>query len=167
MALIATHVRFALDIIDGNEVKSLKEYLNGTIYPDSQKVTKVGRDLTHSRDILAQPPDQTDFTRGWLVHCICDEIQMEIHKELFPDTGTDEIERIWPYITALKLLQDRNDADFINMQEYLPFLDDAESPNNEDIDLVIKYNRAIQEAYKERDIRLDSYYHMFIEHGLE
>ena len=152
--------------MDVYNTTSIDKYLSGTIYPGIQKLTNMGRDSTHNRDILSQRSYQNDFFQGWLVHCICDEIQWDVYKLFFAELGSFKDKKNWPYLTALKLIQDKYDAEHINMQEFIPLLNNTENPNSEDIRLIMKYNGAIQKAYKEKDVSLESYSQMFIEHGL-
>ena len=105
MALEVTHIRFALDILERYQVNSLREYLSGTIYPDSRYVTRIDRNLTHNKHILGQHFSQSDFTSGWQVHCICDEVQRDVHQKLFPDFHTYGGSKKWIYLTALKLFE--------------------------------------------------------------
>jgi hypothetical protein len=162
MALEATHIRFALDIVDEDRVHSFREYLSGTIYPDSRYVTGIDRNLTHNKDILCQRFVQNDFTRGWQAHCICDEVQRAAHKTFFPEIDSYERTQRWVYQTALKMLQDMNDAQKINVQQYVHFLDYADNPNNENIDLVRQFNQAIQETYRDGHITSKRYFQMCI-----
>lgn len=41
MALEATHLRFALDLLPKLEVKDINDYLAGSIYPDSRYTTGI------------------------------------------------------------------------------------------------------------------------------
>lgn len=165
MALEATHIRFALDILDEDRVNSLREYLSGTIYPDSRYVTGIDRKLTHNTDVLCQGFVQNAFTRGWQAHCICDEVQRTTHKQLFPEIDSYEGTQKWLCQTAFKMLQDMSDAQKINVQKYLRFLDYADNPNNENIELVRQFNKSIQETYIERYITSKTYHQMCIKLG--
>ncbi len=144
MALEVTHIRFALDIIERYQVTSLREYLSGTIYPDSRYVTGINRNLTHNGDVLDKSFSQSDFTSGWQVHCVCDEIQRSVHQELFPELHIFEGPKRSIYLTALKLFQDMSDAREINLEKYLPCLDYSYNANGEDIEYIKKYNNIVR-----------------------
>ena len=50
MALEATHMRFALDLKNKYQVRNIKKYIVGTIYPDSRYLSGIDRTLTHSEN---------------------------------------------------------------------------------------------------------------------
>ena len=162
MALEATHIRFALDVLERHQVSTLREYLSGTIYPDSRYVTGIDRTLTHNEDILDEHFSQSDFTKGWQVHCICDDVQRATHQQLFPDFHIYEGQKKFIYLTALKLFQDISDAREVNVLKYLSLLDYAYNPNGEDIKKINQYNQIIQETYLEGNITPSTYYKMCI-----
>jgi hypothetical protein len=91
---------------------------------------------------------------------------MSIHRSFFSKSFPSQQEMLWPYFTALKLTQDKDDAGHIDIHACLPFLDDVKTPHGEDAESVMRYNQAIQTAYKNRVMSSEDYYQMFLAHGL-
>lgn len=148
MALEATHIRLALDLKEN--VFNLGAYVSGTIYPDSRYVTKIDRNLTHPQDYMGLIRGDDDFKKGWAIHLLCDNVQAEITREQLPEIFLLEDgqgSEMWIHRTALKILQDIDDAKRYAIEEYLPLLDHIEAPNEEDPVLVLEYNRIFQKMY--------------------
>jgi hypothetical protein len=154
MAIEATHIRFALDLKDELGIKELDKYLSGTIYPDSRYITKIDRKLTHDNSYTKREfYDDDDFKKGWAVHLTCDTLQREIIKELFSDllkgTGEEIVygKENWIIRTAIKIIQDISDAEFIGVKNYIKYLGYFNNPNNEDLDLIKRYNQIFIDIY--------------------
>lgn len=145
MALEATHIRFALDLKEKYQVKDLDKFISGAIYPDSRYITKIDRVLTHPKDYMDWDVlSLDDFKKGWHSHLVCDKIQWQVFKEKRPDIFEGEINKgslVWVRHTALKVLQDLDDARHFNLLSNLGHLDYTENPNNEDIALLKRYNQ--------------------------
>lgn len=113
MALTATHLRFALEMKDEIGVQNLEQYLSGTMYPDSRYFTGVAREVTHGATLFAAGlATADDFRKGWAMHLACDLAQAEAMKALFPEEWekNDTMPDRWIFRTALKVLQDIDDA---------------------------------------------------------
>ena len=147
MALPATHIRFALELVDRLPVGSRKAYLAGTMYPDSRWLTGLGREATHA-DIHLHPGFATsDFRWGWHVHCRCDQIQSALMQQSFPElTAFDDGQR-WVYSSALKMIQDSSDLLAVDMAGEMAGLAPVETPNNEDPERINAYYDGVRAIY--------------------
>lgn len=166
MALEASHIRFALDLAEKNQVKDVKKYVSGTIYPDSRYVTEIDRHLTHPADFMNEAfIKNDDFRKGWAMHLLCDNIQYEVSKEKLPEIfelPEGQGGERWIHHTALKILQDIKDVQKYDIKKYLPFLDYVETPNGEDSGIVLKYNQIFQNMYTDPGkVTIDSCYEMW------
>ena len=172
MAIEASHIRFALDLKDKYQIKDLDKYISGTLYPDSRYVSKINRELTHPKEWAEWDISGfDDFKKGWLVHLICDRTQYLVTKEKFPEIfeGQDAVHgnSRWIGHTALKILQDIDDAKKIDVKQYLKCLDHVENPNGEDINRVRHCNRIFQEMYADPSLLdIKSYYGMWVDFGI-
>jgi len=174
MALEATHIRFALDLKDEIGVGELDKYLSGTIYPDSRYLTKIHRKLTHSDSYTKKEfYDDDDFKKGWAVHLICDALQRDIIKELFPDLLKGAGEEIiygkenWITRTAIKIIQDILDAELIGVRNYVKYLGYCNNPNGEKLDLIKKYNQIFIDTYNKDLITYEDEFKMWQMLGLD
>jgi hypothetical protein len=163
MALPATHIRFALDMADRFPVEHLDRYIAGTLYPDSRWLTGVARLKSHDPRYLESIFPFSDYTLGIHIHCMCDKIQSGIFEATLPGlAGLLDQER-WVYLSAAKMIQDRLDMQAFDMQTYLPCLDYAENPNQEDIQRVRVFNRIIQSAYHlKTGMNFQDYYNLWV-----
>jgi len=171
MALEATHIRFALDLQDKYQVKDTEKYVVGTIYPDSRYFTGIDRVLTHPTDYADWNWEEADdFKKGWLAHLLADKIQWQIIQEVLPDIfmgdyGHDR--ETWVKHTAIKVLQDIEDAKKFNIKLYLPYLEFAANPNGEDIEKVRESNQAISKLYTEPGkLDINSYHKLWESSGI-
>ena len=150
MALDATHIKFALDIKDKYQVNDLSKYLSGTIYPDSRYISGINRELTHGEEFLKSKSNKNNFEKGWLVHLICDHISHKIMFQELPDLlGGKQDTDWWIDLTAVKVVQDIKILEKFDVNNYLPFLNYVESPNNESTHILKKHYRIIREVYKD------------------
>lgn len=152
MALAATHIRFALDLKSEYDIKDIKKYLSGTIYPDSRYLSDIDRNLTHNNNVLAPEFAKDDFKKGWQLHQICDMVQNKKRKELLPELTVPHDDewntKEWVLATVGKIIQDMNDMQSFNIQTYLNDLDEyIISPNNENVNDIKKYYQAIKKLY--------------------
>ncbi len=147
MAMIPTHIRFALDVLDLLPITNVQHYISGTVYPDSRWVTGIDRELTHHSRFMQPDFPKDDFTFGWFVHCCCDELQKELHHSLFDDLDTMEQLDRWILLSAAKVIQDRNDLQFFNLKEMLGHLEYVRNPNDESLELVTKFYQIIKRTY--------------------
>lgn len=156
MPLEATHIRFALDLQDKYEIKDLKQYISGAVYPDSRYVTGIDRKLTHADRCLLPEFATDDFKKGWQTHKICDQVYDIIRKRLFPDLFPGDFDfysrHDWIISTAMKIIYDREDMQSFDIQKYLECLEYVYNPNNEDIDAVKKYNKILINLYKNKKV---------------
>ncbi len=160
MALLGTHIRFALDVKNDFDIKNLDEYISGTVYPDSRYITKIDRETTHSNNFLNDNfYKDDDFKKGWFVHLICDKIQFKVFKYIFPDLldiFKDEKNKLspehWVLRTNLKIFQDLHDVSQFPIKNYLKHLEYTETPNNEKNELIKKYNQILIDLYKKNEL---------------
>jgi hypothetical protein len=150
MALPATHIRLALDLIDRLPVRSRMAYLSGTMYPDSRWLTDLGREATHADVHLRRRFATSDFRWGWHVHCRCDQIQSALLQQSFPELADFDDERRWVYISALKMLQDGQDLVAVDMAVEMAGLAPVETPNNEDPERIRAYYAGVREIYADK-----------------
>jgi hypothetical protein len=148
MALEASHIRFALDIKDLLGVENIDAYVSGSIYPDSRYVTGVDRIATHPDDYRDDPMFRsTDFHKGWFAHLFTDTIQQVCMKELLPHTSEGNGQESWEKRTAIKMLQDIDDAHKFDLAQYLPCLEYIEAPNGESKEKMREYNQIFPAMY--------------------
>jgi len=147
MALPATHIRFALDLIDYLPLTSRQAYLAGTMYPDSRWLTGLGREATHAQAHLQRRFATSDFHWGWHVHCRCDQIQSTLMKQCFPELRPFDEVRRWTYSSALKMLQDNADLPAVDMARAMTGLNAVETPHNEDPERINAYYEGVREIY--------------------
>jgi hypothetical protein len=149
MSLEATHIRFALDIIDRYEIDDVAQYISGAVYPDSRYMTRIDRQLTHHADLLLPSFADTDFKKGWQSHYLCDALQNKIKKTVFPEIAfaKDFDENDWVVSTAIKIIEDIDDMQRFDLQACLPALDYAANPNGENLARVREYNQVIRDIY--------------------
>lgn len=172
MALEATHIKFALDIKEHYQVENLFHYLSGTIYPDSRYITKIDRRLCHNDGVLSSNFAYTDFKKGWAVHYLCDLVQNKAMDLLVPEVlkveGTDTWGTPWwIHKTAIKNIMDINIFTQFDIQPYLPMLDYVETPHDEPVEQIKKYNKIIQNLYKDkREITIEDIQQMWIDLGI-
>lgn len=150
MALPATHIRFALDLIDRLPVASRKAYLAGTMYPDSRWLTGLGREATHGELHLERRFATSDFRWGWLVHCRCDQIQSKLMQERFPELAGYDEGRRWVYGSALKMLQDNADLPMVDMAGAMTGLTAVETPHNEGPERIKAYYDGVRDIYADK-----------------
>ena len=171
MALEATHIRFALDLKDKYQVRDIKRYVSGSIYPDSRYVTKIDRVLTHPEDFLNEGfTKNDDFRKGWQAHLLCDKVQSKVTIELLPSAFEGQMGQggvVWIKITALKILQDLDDVKQFPITEYLECLDYTENAKGEELDKIKKYYYSIKNLYQNpSSLSLDSYKELLKLYGI-
>jgi len=162
MALEATHIRFALDIIDKYNIENIEKYISGSIYPDSRYVTKINREYTHNNDILHPEFANTDFKKGWQAHQVCDNIFNTVCESIFSDILSKYTppgnENDWITSTGIKIVLDMSDMQKMNIQEHLLHLEYIEKHHDEDLNKVRDYNQLIISLYKDKSkTTLDDY----------
>ena len=154
MPLEATHIRFALDLQDKYEIKDLRQYISGAVYPDSRYITGIDRKLTHDDRCLLPEFAADDFKKGWQTHKICDHTYDIVRKRLFPDLFPGNFDfyshQDWIISTAMKIIYDIEDMQSFDIQKYLNCLEYASNPNNEDISAVKEYNKILIDLYKNK-----------------
>ncbi len=110
MALEATHVRFALDLLPVLPVVDIGGYCAGAVYPDTRYVTRVDRNVTHGLDCPHDPFAEglTDFQRGWATHLLYDHLAGDAMKQyLSPELGSLSAgSPAWVEFTAMKVVED-------------------------------------------------------------
>lgn len=171
MALEATHIRFAVDLKDKYQVKDIKRYIIGAVYPDSRYITHIDRALTHANDFLNWNwENEDDFKKGWLVHLLVDKFQKQITKQKLPrifkgETGQGS--EVWVRHTAIKILQDMQDVKAFDIRSYLKYLESAENPNGEDLQKVKLYNQIFIKMYTDpKKVNINSCYKMWKDFGI-
>jgi len=144
MSFAATHIKFAIDIMDHYEISDISKYIAGSVYPDSRCLSGLSREVTHTN---FEP--KTDFEKGWQTHIICDEIHKDLRMKLL--VGDYD----WPAHQAVKSIQDLDVVRIFNIKPYLKFLDYAENPNGEDLDKILASNRIIQKIYDKEKMTVE------------
>ncbi|BBO68523.1 hypothetical protein DSCA_24530 [Desulfosarcina alkanivorans] len=148
MALPATHIRFALSVANGLPAEQMGAYLSGTLYPDSRWLTGVHRRKTHARRFLDPAFPSDAFTLGWHVHCVCDRIQRTLFDRLLGGPAQLDADARWIRASAAKVIQDMQDAAAAELDERLPLLVHAQTPNSESKDRVTAYLDLVRRAYR-------------------
>lgn len=168
MTLEATHIRFAVDLMNEFNIQDIAAYVSGTIYPDSRYITKIDRGLAHDKKYLENSFATDDFKKGWRVHLICDEIQ---GKYIAAITNTqDKIVKqsdiTWIELTAIKVLQEIEDLKSFDVSKYLQYSKIFSIPNNEDRELLGKYYEFVKKFYSQGDLQIENYRTMFDVFGI-
>lgn len=150
MSLEATHIRFALALMDEYKIEDINKYIAGAIYPDSRYITGIKREATHHDRFLSPDFADDDFKRGWQAHKICDHVSYIVMKRLFPEIfpNDDYDKQTWINSTAIKIIQDIDDVQLFDIQKYLECLEYAHNPNDEDIKEIKRYNNIMVDLYK-------------------
>lgn len=171
MALEATHIRFALDLKDKYQVKDVAQYVAGAIYPDSRYFSGLDRILTHPTDFMDWHWDEADdFKKGWFVHLLADRIQWLVIKEDLPDILEGKYgqgSEVWIKHTAIKILQDLDDANKFDIKQCFPYLKFITNPNGEDADKIKAYHESLPKIYTDlTKLNIGSYHEMWKEFGI-
>jgi len=174
MALIGTHIRFALDIKNDFNVQNLDKYISGTVYPDSRYLTKVDRKITHWTDVYNENfCKDNDFKKGWMAHLIYDRIQGDVFREKFPKLFVNfQEERLilspenWVIRTSLKILQDLDDISIFSIKNYLKCLKYFETPNKEKNEVMKEYNQMFVNIYQKDKVEILDLVNMWIKFGV-
>jgi len=147
MAMPGTHLRFAVTLADKLAIKDLSAYLSGTLYPDSRWTTGVERKMTHDPRFLDPDFPTDDFTLGWHLHCLCDQIQQDLlGRFLAKLTGLSSDEQ-WIRMSAAKVVQDMNDAKNGELENYLSLLVCCQTPFGESCEEIESFFGSVQRAY--------------------
>jgi hypothetical protein len=118
------------------------------------------REKTHPEELLYKDPSKlTDFQKGWRAHLACDNVMRQVTRNKLPEIFTEPDDKdTWVRLTALKILQDIDDAKQFPLNNYLPYLDYAENPNGENLAQVLKFNKIFQTLYVEpKKLEISSY----------
>lgn len=161
MALEATHIRFALDLQDKYRINNIEEYLTGAIYPDSRYHTKTDRILTHPKDFKTWDILQLgDFKKGWATHLLADELQFGLIQNKFPELsifdGLEFASEAWINLTAVKVLQDLDDAKQVDLKSYFPNVNYVTAQAGENLDLLKEYYLINKQVFSQ-PLTLESY----------
>lgn len=155
MALLATHIRFALDIRQRFPLDSLGDYCAGAAYPDSRYLTGIRRKQTHFEDSPHDPfaDGLTDFERGWAAHNLYDLKAGGHYMNLLPRPKDDlkQFNHVWCYLTALKVVEDI--GSYSRFGADLPLLQGLQCdrrPLNEDADKLNRYFDGLKRLYADR-----------------
>jgi hypothetical protein len=166
MSLEATHIRFAVDLMDRYHAKDLGRYIPGVVYPDSRFFTGIDRALTHPENYRDWVMGEDDFRKGWHTHLLCDDMYLDILRKMLPGLFQGPVRYAnptWINITAVKMLQDMDDLGKFDLSLYLPHLSKAENPGGESSDEIKMYNQIFMDMYANpRQVDLDSYRAMWI-----
>lgn len=150
MALPVTHIQFAVDLESELDITHRDAYISGTVYPDSRYVSGIDRTSTHYAGLIDYIFSDDDFLNGWAVHFLCDQVQKDVFEESFSDlmsTYEPGSEEWWIAFTALKILQDVALAQSFRIAPYTKHLDHVDARAGEQVELVQRYNQALQSVY--------------------
>ncbi len=129
-------------------MQNIDAYVSGSIYPDSRYVTEVDRVATHPKEYRDDPMFRTnDFNKGWFAHLLADDAQFECMQTMLPQTSIGTGEESWLKRSAIKILQDIQDAKKFDLKNYLPCLKYIETPNGETIDKMHEYQDIFPAMY--------------------
>jgi hypothetical protein len=169
MALLATHIRFAVCLKDQVKISDLGKYISGTVYPDSRYLTGIDRNLTHYSDLENIAFSTDDFKKGWMVHYLCDKSQRTLMRKLFPEMHKGKTEaEWWINFSALKNVHDAIILKDFDVKPYLEYLDYVENPSGEDVQKIKAFNKLIQEMYSNKNnISIDDCEKMWLDFGVE
>lgn len=159
MALEISHIRFALDLKDQFGVKDLKEYISGSVYPDSRYATGIDRQLSHPKSYEFEYGDD-DFKKGWYSHLALDLIQGNIFSEIlgvpFSEIAADN--DIWVDFSAAKVIQDMSDFEKIDVDSLEENVVVTRTPNREDPKELQKfYDLIVNMCHKKKKLSIDDY----------
>lgn len=147
MALEGTHIQIATEFIDDLNIRKIDQYISGTIYPDTRYPTGIDRELTHPKEYPITD-DLDDFTKGWYIHLLCDQVQFDIFNERFSDIlGERDHPLWWHQRTALKIIQDIEVFREFDYQKYLSALHYIRNPFDESLDIIKSYNMTMYTIY--------------------
>lgn len=157
MAFPASHIRFALGLVDTLQVEDMNTYVSGAVYPDSRFYTGLERVKTHPKGLdYEYLHNKSDFYKGWGTHLKCDDIQYEFFTEsftaLFTKKKWNENSDEWISLTALKILQDHFDMKTESVEKYVTAISYFETPNDEDENKMSEYMSIVRNAYREQFI---------------
>ncbi len=147
MALPATHLRFAATVADQLAVSDWSAYLSGTLYPDSRWVTGVDRHQTHDARFLDPAFATDDFSLGWHIHCVCDQIQGDLYAQIVNGLDALTAGQRWVRLSAAKVIQDMVDAAEARLGDRLPLLKTSRTPNQESVVDMDNYFGFVKQAY--------------------
>jgi hypothetical protein len=169
MALELSHIRFALDLKEKMRVVDLKEYVSGSVYPDSRFVTGIDRKLSHPLSDDFEHGD-SDFRKGWYTHLALDLIQGNIFTGILGipfssiETGNDT----WVAFSAAKMIQDMNDFEKIDFDALKKDLVVVGLPNQESKKGVQNFYDLILGTYSKKDrMEVDDYRKFWMRLGNE
>lgn len=168
MALEGTHIRFAIDLIDKYDIKDIKKYISGTLYPDSRYITKNKRGLTHSEKYLENEFAKDDFYKGWQAHLLCDEFQ-GAHIADITNSKNKKIEQfddVWIENTVVKVLQEISDLKSFDISKYLQYIKLSSAPNDENLEMLNKYYELVRNFYAKSNLQIDDYRVIFSAFGI-
>ncbi|MFH1253180.1 MAG: hypothetical protein V1664_02505 [Candidatus Uhrbacteria bacterium] len=170
MALYATHLRFAHELVPFLEIKDLSAYYSGVTYPDSRNMTKLERHKTHDLESLRDPfkKELDDFSKGWAIHNLYDEKSEDFYVKTapWPDEELMAPNRLWLYTTAEKVVEDQ--ISFNILGQTLPLIIKkivcpAKSPNDEDHQLLENFYSLMIKSYQRRSLlTFEDYQGIFI-----
>lgn len=167
MSLEATHIRFALNLLEENKVKDINQYISGAIYPDSRYVTGIKRELTHDDSFLLPEFASDDFKKGWQAHQICDLVFGAVLRKSFSDLVYVDYDphykQEWILSTAIKIIQDIDDMQSFDTQRYIDCLSYVNNPNNENLEEIANYNKMMIDLYNnKKKTDLEGYIDMWL-----
>ena len=142
-------------------------YISGTMYPDSRWITGRKREETHCADCLQPEFADTDFTRGWHIHCLCDHIQSQVCRQLFPHWEQLSAAKRWLEKSVISMIQDQADMPALDLDISLSWMNHPQGPLGEDPLLVQQYYDIIRKVYAGKTrLSLNAYYELWLMVGL-
>lgn len=169
MALEATHVRFALDLLPSLQVSDVESYCAGAVYPDTRITTGLPREMTHGPQCPHDPFAEglSDFQKGWITHLLYDEIAGDEMKKLL-SKGLDQTikeRRSFIEFTSMKAVEDMQTVKLVpKVLEHLRRLTIDQTPFGESLERA-RYHFSVTRKLYENISSLEAYHQWFIDVG--
>ncbi|MDH4329951.1 MAG: hypothetical protein OEV93_00135 [Candidatus Moranbacteria bacterium] len=168
MALQASHIRFALELKERMGVNDLKEYVSGSVYPDSRYVTGIDRRLAHPVFEEFEYGD-SDFRKGWYTHLALDLAQGNIMEEILGMSFSEIAagNSVWIAFSAAKMIQDMFDFEKVDFEAIKEGVLVTQIPNSEDTQkLKEHYELTVGMYASKKKLGIEDYEGLWLDMGI-
>ncbi|MFA6018316.1 MAG: hypothetical protein WCT28_01615 [Patescibacteria group bacterium] len=153
MALEATHVRFALDLLPCLHVSDIESYCAGAVYPDTRIATGLPREMTHGPRCPHDPSAEgfSDFQKGWAAHLLYDEIAGDELRKLLSEEFDRTIRERKSFIefTSMKAVEDIQSVNLVpNVLDHLQRLAIDRAPLGESLERIYYHFSVTRKLYE-------------------